>query len=272
MLEERRKSTFALLQCDESVELPSFNDLKPIARELSGEHSTVLVFCCLLLGITQRRCAPVHIPVAFNSSNRPLHAFNVSIRSKLPSCVGLGSSGAYCVCLAAALLQHSGLIPPPPVQVRMGNFSSMKNLYQTGDDKTWKNAHLELIRTWATAAEEIIHGRASGIDAAVSTYGMVKTSIQHSSVILSAGSLSTFKQGSIQRLKNAPALKLLLVNSKVARDTSTMVAAVKEKHQKVYKDNTSNLRLSSTVSLSNHTDFRLHRRNQSGSQHAVDKE
>ena len=36
---------------------------------------------------------------------------------------------------------------------------------------TWEDEHLDTIRKWAAAAESLIHGRASGLDAAVCTYG-----------------------------------------------------------------------------------------------------
>lgn len=36
---------------------------------------------------------------------------------------------------------------------------------------TWEDEHLDMIRKWAAAAESLIHGRASGLDAAVCTYG-----------------------------------------------------------------------------------------------------
>lgn len=39
---------------------------------------------------------------------------------------------------------------------------------------TWEEEHLDTIRKWATAAESLIHGRASGLDAAVCTYGRLR--------------------------------------------------------------------------------------------------
>ncbi|VDN34587.1 unnamed protein product [Gongylonema pulchrum] len=80
--------------------------------------------------------------------------------------------GAYCVCIAAALLQMAGLIPSPSVPV--GDEGSL----------TWDDEHLDMIRKWSAAAESLIHGRASGLDAAVCTYGGVAcfkpgTRIQH---------------------------------------------------------------------------------------------
>jgi hypothetical protein len=88
-------------------------------------------------------------------------AVKLTVRFRLPSCVGLGSSGAYCVCIATSLLQSSGLIPAPTIVVDSAGESVL----------TWQDPHLDMIRKWAAAAESLIHGRASGIDAAVCTYG-----------------------------------------------------------------------------------------------------
>ncbi|EPB72418.1 GHMP kinase protein [Ancylostoma ceylanicum] len=87
-----------------------------------------------------------------------LLAVKATVRFKLPSCVGLGSSGAYCVCIATALLQTTGLIPSPSI------------VTDEDGSLTWEDQHLDMIRKWATAAESLIHGRASGLDAAVCTY------------------------------------------------------------------------------------------------------
>uniref|UniRef100_A0A915AFM4 Mevalonate kinase n=1 Tax=Parascaris univalens TaxID=6257 RepID=A0A915AFM4_PARUN len=175
---------------------PSLEVLVPIARRLSGscedqcgvQHLAILAFWYLLLGVVQRK--------------RDLLAVKVTVRFKLPSCVGLGSSGAYCVCVATALLQTAGLIPAPSIPT---------------DDEgslTWDDHHLDMIRKWSAAAESLIHGRASGLDAAVCTYGGV----------------ACFKPGTrIQHLRNLPDLRVILVNSKVERNTSRMVQTVKER-------------------------------------------
>ncbi|CAK5110443.1 unnamed protein product [Meloidogyne enterolobii] len=104
-----------------------------------------------------------------------LLAVKVTVRFKLPSCVGLGSSGAYCVCIATALLQTAGLIPP------------------------------SCIRKWSSAAESLIHGRASGLDAAICTYG----------------GIASYMPG--KRLENL---------QKVERNTSRMVQTVKDNYKK----------------------------------------
>ncbi|EJD76008.1 mevalonate kinase [Loa loa] len=178
---------------------PSLELLVPIARKLSGscedqcgvQHLAILAFWYLLLGVVQRK--------------KNILAVKVTIRFKLPSCVGLGSSGAYCVCVAAALLQTAGLIPAPSIPVN------------DEGSLTWEDHHLDMIRKWSAAAESLIHGRASGLDAAVCTYGGV----------------ACFKPGTcIQHLRNLPDLRVILVNSRVERNTSRMVQTVKERLKK----------------------------------------
>uniref|UniRef100_A0A915IIE5 GHMP kinase N-terminal domain-containing protein n=1 Tax=Romanomermis culicivorax TaxID=13658 RepID=A0A915IIE5_ROMCU len=131
---------------------PSLEVVVPVARRLSGtcddqtgvQHLAVLAFWYLLVGVAHFK--------------RNLPAVKVTVRFKLPSCVGLGSSGAYCVCIAAALLEVAGLIPKPNINIDIDDCS------------TWPENHLDIIRKWAASAESLIHGRASGLDAAVCTY------------------------------------------------------------------------------------------------------
>lgn len=85
---------------------------------------------------------------------------------------------------------------------------------------TWEDIHLDTIRRWSAAAESLIHGRASGLDAAVCTFGGV----------------ASYKPGKpIETLKNIPDLRVILVNSKVERNTTRMVQTVKDRLKK-FKD------------------------------------
>lgn len=88
--------------------------------------------------------------------------------------------GAFCVCIATALLQTAGLIPPPSITVcssavvlPISAFYPVRITLQVDEDGslTWDEVHLDMIRKWSAAAESLIHGRASGLDAAVCTYG-----------------------------------------------------------------------------------------------------
>uniref|UniRef100_A0A8C3YGD9 Mevalonate kinase n=1 Tax=Catagonus wagneri TaxID=51154 RepID=A0A8C3YGD9_9CETA len=132
-------------------------------------------------------------------SQRALPSLDVAVWSELPTGAGLGSSAAYSVCLAAALLTACEEIPNP-----------LKDGEATG---RWTEENLELINKWAFQGERVIHGNPSGVDNAVSTWG---------------GALR-YQQGKVSSLKRPPALKILLVNTKVPRSTKALVAGVRNR-------------------------------------------
>ncbi|KAL6989667.1 mevalonate kinase [Sarracenia purpurea var. burkii] len=120
------------------------------------------------------------------------------VTSELPLGSGLGSSAAFCVSLSAALLALSDSV--------ILDFSHQGWL-MFGDNE------LELVNKWAFEGEKIIHGKPSGIDNTVSTYGnMIK-----------------FRAGELTRLKSNVPIKMLITNTKVGRNTKALVAGVSER-------------------------------------------
>ena len=79
------------------------------------------------------------------------------VNSELPLGSGLGSSAAFCVALSAALLAFSD--------------SVSLDMSQQGW-LVFGESELELVNKWAFEGEKIIHGKPSGLDNTVSTYGM----------------------------------------------------------------------------------------------------
>ena len=82
----------------------------------------------------------------------------VVITSELPLGSGLGSSAAFCVALSGALLSFSDSVSLD---------LSHKGWTSFGESE------LDLLNKWAFEGEKIIHGKPSGIDNTVSTYGML---------------------------------------------------------------------------------------------------
>lgn len=78
------------------------------------------------------------------------------VSSELPLGSGLGSSAAFCVALAAALLAFTDSVG---VDVNHQGWLS------------FGEKELDLVNKWAFEGEKIIHGKPSGIDNTVSTYG-----------------------------------------------------------------------------------------------------
>ncbi|XP_031406819.1 mevalonate kinase isoform X2 [Punica granatum] len=122
----------------------------------------------------------------------------VIFASELPIGSGLGSSAAYCVALSGALLALSSSVKVDVSQQGWQGFE---------DDE------LTLLNNWAFEGEKIIHGRPSGIDNTVSTYGnMIK-----------------FKSGNLTRITSSLPLRMLITNTKVGRNTKALVAGVSER-------------------------------------------
>ncbi|KAJ6694293.1 hypothetical protein OIU85_005020 [Salix viminalis] len=122
----------------------------------------------------------------------------VVVTSDLPLGAGLGSSAALCVAFSAALLACSDTVNMDMKQEGWLVFGE---------------SELELLNKWAFEGEKIIHGKPSGIDNTVSTYGnMIK-----------------FRSGNLTRIKSSMPLKMLITNTKVGRNTKALVAGVSER-------------------------------------------
>lgn len=81
----------------------------------------------------------------------------VVVTSELPLGSGLGSSAAFSVALSGALLAFSDSVSLDMSRQEWSVFGE---------------SDLELVNKWAFEGERIIHGKPSGIDNTVSTYGM----------------------------------------------------------------------------------------------------
>ncbi|CAM0884974.1 unnamed protein product [Alopecurus aequalis] len=122
------------------------------------------------------------------------------VKSDLPLGAGLGSSAAFCVSISGALLAAAGAIRAEASDdgTEWGSFGK--------DD-------LELVNQWAFQGEKIIHGKPSGIDNAVSTFG----------------SMIKFKKGEFTNLRSSNPVKMLITDTKVGRNTKALVAGVSER-------------------------------------------
>ncbi|XP_044500447.1 mevalonate kinase-like isoform X2 [Mangifera indica] len=122
----------------------------------------------------------------------------VIVTSDLPVGAGLGSSAAFCVSLTATLLAYSDSV------------SLDKN--QQGW-LAYGDSDLDLLNKWAFEGEKIIHGKPSGLDNTVSTYG----------------NIIKFRSGNLTRIKSNMPLKMLITDTKVGRNTKALVAGVSDR-------------------------------------------
>ena len=82
-----------------------------------------------------------------------LSSVEIEVESELPIGAGLGSSAGFSVCLSTALLMTAGIVSRPT------------------EDNVWKDQDLYLINKWAFICETLTHGKPSGIDNSIATYG-----------------------------------------------------------------------------------------------------
>ncbi|KAM0948946.1 putative mevalonate kinase [Dioscorea sansibarensis] len=125
----------------------------------------------------------------------------VCVTSDLPLGSGLGSSASFCVAISAALLALSGAACTD---------NQPKGWFVMREDE------LELVNKWAFQGERIIHGKPSGIDNTVSTFG----------------SMIMFRLSELTRLKSSGPIRMLITNTKVGRNTKALVAGVFERAQR----------------------------------------
>jgi len=95
---------------------------------------------------------------------------HISVQSTLPTSAGLGSSAAFATCLATSLLigfDHISLSPQPTD----AGVESDDSSGDVGVVMRLTEGDLRLINRWSFVVEKIIHGRPSGIDNSISTYG-----------------------------------------------------------------------------------------------------
>ncbi|XP_053616862.1 mevalonate kinase [Plodia interpunctella] len=133
----------------------------------------------------------------FGSTKLQVKSMDISMGSELTIGAGTGSSASFAVCLAGALIRLLKLK------------SSSYEFYDQSEDFTLKEK--EIVSEWAYNCERIMHGTPSGIDNATCTFG----------------SLVSFKKGEKPRFVDIRLnLKILLVDSRVSRETRALVVKV----------------------------------------------
>ena len=152
---------------------------KVLPKDLTTSvKQSLLVFLYLFLDLSARRTKESSL------------SLEVSVKSQFPTGCGLGSSAAYSVSLTAALFK--AILP---------------NCYNQED-----------IRRWAFVCEHVFHGKPSGIDNSICTYG--------GAILYRSGRV-------IEKLALDESFSALLVYTKVSRNTKSLVTALNEKLNKV---------------------------------------
>lgn len=143
----------------------------------------------------------LYMHVASVTGLRPAQTY--TIRAGLPVSAGLGSSAAFSVSVSSALLYSHGVLPVPAPS----SPSSSEVLPE----------HAHLVNAWAFVAEKVLHGNPSGVDNTVSALG---------GAIAYRRAISGRQEQSLKSLKGFDEIPFLITDTKVPRDTKTLVAGV----------------------------------------------
>jgi len=177
-------------------------------NDAAAEHLRTFIMDCLSgrsideqSSCGQGVISVLYLLLVLTSRDGQVPSLQLRFNTCLPISAGLGSSAAFATCLSAGLLCYTGAIPIPANE-------------KTGVHAWSDKEHQKLINQWSFVAEQVIHGRPSGIDNSVSVHG---------------GGL-VFQAGHITPLTQVPEIHILLVNTKVPRCTKTLVAGVKQRY------------------------------------------
>eukprot|EP00026_Physarum_polycephalum_P002931 Phypoly_transcript_02940.p2 GENE.Phypoly_transcript_02940~~Phypoly_transcript_02940.p2 ORF type:complete len:389 (-),score=58.97 Phypoly_transcript_02940:16-1182(-) len=139
---------------------------------------------------------------ALSKSTKQEGGWKVMLKSELPMGAGLGSSAAFCVCIAAGILQVNKIF---------ANGAKQDSITEPCEKQK------DLINLWSLQGEKIMHGNPSGIDNAVATFG---------------SALSFTKKDGFKTIRRIPTLRLLITDTKVSRQTKKLVESVILRQQK----------------------------------------
>ncbi|KAL9931224.1 hypothetical protein V8E36_009901 [Tilletia maclaganii] len=182
----------------DSVEVPTSLDeglktaieqcVGTVVNESQTSHAASVAFLYLFLLIAKREARYAGVSMV--------------IRSALPIGAGLGSSAAVSTCIASALLYTQGHLPA-------------LSTTETGIPA----AHAEVINAYAFLAEKVIHGNPSGVDNSVATFGGALAFTR-------AHEYNALKANELEVLRGFSKVRFLLTDTRVGRDTKTLVANV----------------------------------------------
>jgi len=133
----------------------------------------------------------------------------------LPIGAGLGSSASYSTCVATALLLHHQRITIPPQPRATPDHIHVSHAGR----RAIPNDAAKEVNNWAFVAEKVLHGTPSGIDNAVAVFG--------GALAYSRGGYG--RTAGMVPITGFQRLRFLLTDSRVGRDTKSLVAGVARK-------------------------------------------
>lgn len=154
---------------------------------------------------------------------------NLQVCSDIPVGVGLGSSGAYCVGVVAALLSSPFCASHP-------DFVCLEEW------RTKRKLCIERIVKWAILGETLFHGNSSGVDPTTSAYG--------GTIYYTRSFHNTFENDMLRRLG------FVIGNTRIDRSTKDVISSI-DPNQDLMEEIGQLVKKATTLSLSNTHEFYL---------------
>jgi mevalonate kinase len=167
-------------------------------------------------------------------------AITFAARSTLPIGAGLGSSASYSVCLSTAFLLIHSRIAVPSESTRSRPPHSTLSTPSPSDEAVDDSGHIHVshngrralptrgfateVNKWAFVSEKILHGNPSGVDNSVATFGGALGFTRAGEFTRGRKILS--REGGLETILGFKSVRFLLTDSKIPRDTKSLVAGV----------------------------------------------
>ncbi|KAI6025599.1 Cys/Met metabolism PLP-dependent enzyme-domain-containing protein [Pisolithus orientalis] len=156
----------------------------------------------------------LYMVLAAHSGQRP--ALTLAARATLPVGAGLGSSASFSVCTSTSLLFVFGRIRVPSQSLPVTPSTSSASSSSSAPTSKLPDTLAQCVNRYAFLLEKILHGTPSGVDNSVAVFG---------------GGLQYTKGqgGGLEAIDGFKALRFLLTDTRVPRNTRSLVAGVAER-------------------------------------------
>ncbi|KIJ66660.1 hypothetical protein HYDPIDRAFT_127875 [Hydnomerulius pinastri MD-312] len=172
----------------------------------------------------QASLAFLYLYMVLGASSRVRPSFTLTTRATLPVGAGLGSSASFSACAATALLLMFGRISPPSssssstIPSPPSSSSSGSSSHTGVEGQQLPKILADIVNAHAFLSEKILHGTPSGVDNAVAVYG--------GGLLYTKAMPAEGKTGGMVGIEGFTSHRFLLTDTRVPRDTKTLVAHV----------------------------------------------
>ncbi|KAF9237616.1 Cys/Met metabolism PLP-dependent enzyme-domain-containing protein [Melanogaster broomeanus] len=199
----------------DAVTVPPEGSEIPLDHELLEEISRSVLPATMGSNARQASLAFLYLYMILEKASgrdaRP--SFTLTTRATLPVGAGLGSSAAFSVCAATALLLAFGRISPPSSPSALPSPPSSI----IGFNKLPKSL-ADTVNAYAYLSEKILHGNPSGVDNSVAVYG--------GGLLYTKAMPNEGKEGGMVGIEGFTSRRFLLTDTRVPRNTKELVAKV----------------------------------------------